>query len=458
MQEPYNQSSLYEQFNIHFKASFQIKKGDKLLLAISGGLDSMVLLHLISQLGLDFELAHCNFQLRGSESESDMGFVQEASEIYGVHAHIKSFDTQAYANTHKGSIQMAARDLRYQFFGELMQEHSFRYLVTAHHADDNLETFLINLSRGSGLDGLCGIPEKNGNIIRPLLPFVRHEIKAYAIENNIRWRDDSSNQEKKYLRNKIRHDLVPLLKELNPSFMDTFSNSLMHLKGSKMIIDDTMDQLRNSIIDQTVNDDTEVIRFKVSELSTIADNTAYLYQLFYPYGFHQFDDIKSLIAGQSGKQVLSKSHRLLKNREHLLLTRVSDQPKNDSSIIIENIDDSYTFNEHVLTLESLDAKKFANPLEEDQGHHIAYFDKEALEFPLSVRKWKKGDYFYPLGMTGKKKLSKFFKDEKYSLLEKENIWLLCSANHIIWVIGKRMDDRYKISNKTKNILKASFTT
>ena len=144
--------------------------------------------------------------------------------------------------------------------------------------------------------------------------------------------------------------------------------------------------------------------------------------------------------------------------EHLLVTRVSDQPKGSSSMIIEDADESYTCNELVLTLESLDAKKFTNPLEVDQGHHIAYFDKEALEFPLSVRKWKKGDYFYPLGMTGKKKLSKFFKDEKYSLLEKENIWLLCSANHIIWVIGKRMDDRYKISNKTKNILKASFTT
>ena len=448
---------MYEQFKIHFKENFQIVEGEILLLAISGGVDSMVLFHLFSKLGLDFQVAHCNFGLRGDDSDHDASFVQDIADQYGVPLHSVRFDTEVYAKLHKCSIQVAARELRYNYFEELMLKKEMHYLATAHHADDNLETFFINLSRGTGLDGLCGIPEKSNAILRPLLPFSRLEIETFARHNNIKWREDRSNQDKKYLRNKIRHDLIPLLKELNPYFLDTFSTTLENLKGSRLIIDDTMTKLRSAILEE---DDKEglLLRFKISELAKISDNRTYLYQLFYPYGFHQYDDIKSLIEGQSGKQVLSSSHRLIKDREHLLLSSLSDLNKPNRLFHIDDKDDSYAIDKHFLEIASLkaDKNKFNDVL--DQRPNVAFFDKDALDFPLYVRKWEKGDYFYPFGMKGKKKLSKYFKDEKFSLLEKENIWLLCSGTQIIWLIGKRIDDRYKVSKHSKNILKASFKT
>ena len=350
---------------------------------------------------------------------------------------------------------MAARELRYNWFQEIVAKNEFDYLLTAHHADDSLETFFINLSRGTGIDGLIGIPENTSWLIRPLLAFTKKEIESYGNENGLAWREDHSNDDTKYLRNKIRKELIPVLKELNPTFMDSFSSTIDHLSGSRKIINDKMDEVRKEVIETSSANLEEGIKFNIKQLLNYSDNTAYLYQIFYPYGFRQWKDIRSLLKAQSGKQLYSKTHRIIKHGHYLLLsTRSENIDQSDSFEIFED-QQFLSLEQGTIKLESL----------ESDGHfkinkdiRTAQFDKDLLRFPLIVRKWRKGDYFCPIGMKGKKKLSDFFKDEKYSLLQKENIWLLCSGENIIWLIGKRIDNRYKVTDKTKFILNASLET
>lgn len=449
---------MFKRFKIHLEENFPELQSKKILLAVSGGIDSMVLLHLLSKLKVDLYLAHCNFNLRGKESLDDQKFVQSEAKKYGFSLHLNHFDTNRYADQHKCSIQMAARELRYDWFHELLEDKGYDFLVTAHHADDNLETFFINLSRGTGLEGLTGIPEKSDIILRPLLPFGKEEIKNYALENQLSWREDLSNLDNKYLRNKIRNELIPILKEINPSFLGSFSKTVDHLQGSRRIVRDRLKTINENLIIKSEDPESSVVVFDIHELSKLSNNSAYLYELFYPYGFNQWQDIRSLVTGPSGKLIYSKTHRLLKNREHLLLNEI--QKKDSSSPIFSIREDT-----SILDLEEISLNFSTNSLSPsgprtkfDQSSERAHFDKDLLTFPLEVRKWEKGDYFYPIGMKGKKKLSKFFKDEKYSLFQKENIWLLCSGQEIIWVIGKRMDDRFKISDKTKSILKVTLQT
>ena len=447
--------SLYNRFQIHINQSFPNLKEKKLLLAISGGIDSMVLCDLLDRLNFPFALAHCNFNLRGEKSDQDEAFVQEEAlkrkkEIYTV-----SFDTKDFAQQHKVSIQMAARALRYNWFQEIVAKNEFDYLLTAHHADDSLETFFINLSRGTGIDGLIGIPENTNWLIRPLLPFAKNEIETYAKENGLAWREDHSNEDTKYLRNKIRKELIPVLKELNPTFMDSFSSTIENLLGSRNIINDKMDEVRKEVIESSSANHEEGIKFNIKKLLNYSDNTAYLYHIFYPYGFRQWKDIRSLLKAQSGKQLYSKTHRIIKHGNYLLLATRSEKIDQPDAFEICEDQQFLRFAKEVIKLESL----------QSDGHYkinkdirTAQFDKDLLRFPLIVRKWQKGDYFCPIGIKGKKKLSDFFKDEKYSLLQKENIWLLCSGENIIWLIGKRIDNRYKVTDKTKFILNASLET
>lgn len=425
------------------------------MLAVSGGVDSMVLCDLLDRLNFRFALAHCNFNLRGEMSDQDEAFVQEEALKRKKEIHTISFDTKDFAQKQKVSIQMAARELRYNWFQEIVAKNEFDYLLTAHHADDSLETFFINLSRGTGIDGLIGIPENTSWLIRPLLAFTKKEIESYGNENGLAWREDHSNDDTKYLRNKIRKELIPVLKELNPTFMDSFSSTIDHLSGSRKIINDKMDEVRKEVIETSSANLEEGIKINIKLLLNYSDNTAYLYQIFYPYGFRQWKDIRSLLKAQSGKQLYSKTHRIIKHGHYLLLsTRSENIDQSDSFEIFED-QQFLSLEQGTIKLESL----------ESDGHfkinkdiRTAQFNKDLLRFPLIVRKWRKGDYFCPIGMKGKKKLSDFFKDEKYSLLQKENIWLLCSGENIIWLIGKRIDNRYKVTDKTKFILNASLET
>ena len=441
--------------------SFSFLKGKKLLVASSGGIDSMVLTHLLSKLDYQISLAHCNFHLRGKESDLDETFVVQTAKSIQIPHHIISFDTKEYAKEKNISIQMAARDLRYTWFEKLLQNQDLDFLLTAHHADDNLETFLINFSRGTGLEGLTGIPAINNKIIRTLLPFSRKEIEQYAKENKISWREDQSNKETKYLRNKLRHELIPLLKELNPSLLESFNKTVDHLDGSNQLVKDRIKELKKEIEIK----DGENSKFKIQNLELLNNPKAYLYELLKDYGFTQWEDVLSLLHAQTGKQVVSKTHRLLKHREYLIVSPLSIE---SNQLKKHKIDDSTT---NIKINNSLDNKKDLllnlQQISNDENHipdikntspNIVIIDKDLLKFPLIVRKWDNGDYFYPFGLQGRKKLSKYFKDEKMSLLEKENIWLLCSKNEIVWVIGKRLDDRYKITNKTKNTLKITLKT
>ncbi len=449
---------MFDHLKIHLEKNFQEIGSKKLLLAISGGVDSMVLLDLLSKMEMKLSLAHCNFDLRGEDSDKDEALIRLEAEKYDLNLDSIRFDTKEYARLHKCSIQMAARDLRYSWFEDLLREKEYDYLLTAHHADDNMETFFINLSRGTGIDGLCGIPEKSNHILRPLLPFSKKEIISYATEQGLNWREDLSNQDSKYLRNKIRTEMIPLLLDINPSFIETFESTLNNLQGSRNIVNDRMKIVKAMVIEQGDTANSSLTRFKVKNLSELADNSAYLHQLFHPYGFKQYEDIRSLLEAQTGKQLYSKSHRLLKDRNYLLLSKISENDIDHTDILLNENETSVALEGVQLKMESIILTKPWSFEHISLSPETAYFDKNLLVYPLSVRKWKKGDYFYPIGMSGRKKLSKFFKDEKYSLLEKENIWLLCSGTQIIWVIGKRMDDRFKVSNKTKNILKATLYT
>lgn len=426
----------------HITKNLPFLRDKKLLIAISGGLDSVVLAHVFHELQYAIGLAHCNFNLRGAESDGDEEFVKTLAKQLNTQLFTKQFATEVYANESKESIQMAARSLRYTWFKEIASQHEYDYILTAHHADDALETFLINLSRGTGIDGLTGIPEINGNIIRPLLPYTRMNLQEYATSKSIQWREDSSNASTKYIRNKIRHQIVPLLKELHPTFMENFKVTQEHLQGSKQIIEASIQNIQNDILKETEDGGFKI---NIDALKAIKNYEVYLYELLNKYGFNATDEILTLIKGQSGKQLFSGKYRLIKNRDFLLLQNLEKTNDACETLIINN---TKTELKKPIHLKVEEVSKVT-----DKGNDVLYINKEKLKFPLIVRKWKNGDYFYPFGMQGKKKISKFFKDEKYSLIDKENQWLLCAEDQIIWVIGKRSDNRYRLTKPTKTIIK-----
>ena len=433
---------MQEQFETHIKKQLSFLTNSKLLVAVSGGVDSIVLAHLCKQLHLNIGIAHCNFKLRGTASDEDAKFVSDFAKKLRIPFHEIDFDTEKYSKEEKLSIQMAARKLRYQWFNELVALHDYQYIITAHHLDDSLETFLINFLRGTGLQGLTGIPEQNNNIVRPLLPFKRDDIEQYAKAHEIAWREDASNAETKYLRNNLRLEVIPKLKDLNPELYTSFSKTISHLQASQKIVNQTVSKLANEVISLEGNGvkKINIERLKENDLSEV-----YLFELLKPFGFTAWEDIKDLMYAQSGKQIHSESHRLIKDRAYLLLERKFSKTKNEE---LYHIFQRTTQLEVPIHLEFETTTSF-----DFNDDNKVFLDKDVLKFPLQLRKWKKGDYFYPLGMMGKKKLSKFFKDEKMSILDKEVQWLLCSDDRIVWVIGKRLDNRFRITEQSENILK-----
>jgi tRNA(Ile)-lysidine synthase len=431
---------MLNQFQYHITNRFSFIKGKRFLLATSGGIDSMVLLHLFYQSNFQIAVAHCNFQLRGDESDADAVFVKKECEKLKVPIFIKNFETTNYAKNKKLSTQVAARNLRYNWFEQILIEENFDYIVTAHHQDDNVETFLINFIRGTGIEGLTGIPAQNEKIIRPLLPFSRKEIETFAKKNKIQWREDSSNVSNNYLRNKIRHDIIPIIKELNASFLNSFQNTIQHIQASKSLVDDASKMVYKQVVQE--NDDK--ISINLDLLLKYQNYKAYLHHWLQPYGFAAWNDVYDLIHSQTGKKVLSETHELLKNRNQFLLYPISNSNSYDTFDIDIN-------QKEVNFPIKLSLCNVSNISIEDSN--CIFVDQDKLQFPIQVRKWHIGDIFYPKGMEGKKKLSKFFKDEKYSLFDKINTWLLCSNNEIVWVINKRQDNRFVANNSTKNILK-----
>lgn len=425
----------------HLNKNLNYLKEKKLLLAVSGGIDSMVLVHLFQQLDYDITLAHCNFSLRGEESDGDEKFIRDYAKKNSIKINVTTFDTKRFSADNKVSIQIAARQLRYAWFKELLLNQQLDYLLTAHHLDDSVETFLINFTRGTGLEGLTGIPENNDKIVRPLLPFTRAEIEAYVAENNIDWREDSSNASIKYLRNKIRHEVVPILKSLNPSFADSFTQTIANLKQAQSMVEDAA----VIIYRQVVTDLDNQKRINILQLKRLPNYKAYLYQWLNLLGFTAWEDVYSLVDAMAGKYVTSANYRILKDRDVLIVEPIQPDDTNVYEIG-ENV--QKTTNPIGLKLQIVNSKDII------ATKNAIFVNNELIKFPLMVRKWQEGEYFYPAGMNGlKKKVSKYFKDEKMSLSEKENTWLLCSQTDIIWVIGKRADERFKVTDATTQILK-----
>ncbi|TVZ56082.1 tRNA(Ile)-lysidine synthase [Lutibacter sp. Hel_I_33_5] len=441
---------MLQEFQKHIDTNFPFLRDKKLLIAISGGLDSVVLTELLHKLNFDISLAHCNFKLREKESDLDEEFVISLGEKLDLKTFAIQFNTEEYSTKNKVSTQIAARELRYSWFDDLIEEHHFDFLLTAHHANDNLETFLINLTRGTGLDGLTGIPVINGKIVRPLLVFSREEITHYATDNKIEWREDKSNASTKYIRNKIRHQVVPILKEINPSLLETFAKTSENLQESNQIIEDSIEKITSEVIEKDFSSELEMIKVDIKKIKQLSNPKAYLYQLLKSYEYTEWNDVYGLLDGQSGKQVLSKTHRLIKDREFLLLTKKKpfDCAQGDKYYIAK--DELEISSPIHLTFKESNQNSSAEK-------NCIDVDKDLLKFPLIVRKWQKGDYFYPVGMQGKKKLSKYFKDEKFSLINKEQTWLLCNNdNDIIWIINKRQDRRFSTNKTTENKIEITF--
>lgn len=428
----------------HIQQNLSFLKDKKLLLAVSGGIDSMVLVDLFYKLKYDVAVAHCNFQLRGQESDDDEEFVKLQVEKLNLPLFIQKFDTKKFAEQKKLSIQVVARNLRYDWFYTLLVNQNFDFIITAHHLDDSIETFLINFTRGTGLEGLTGIPIQNDKIIRPLLAFSREEIVAYAKQNDIKWREDSSNSTDKYWRNKLRHDVIPVLKELNPSLLPSFQNTIDSLQQSHSLVKDASKNMYQKVVTEEEHH-TEI---DLTKLLKLPNHKAYLFQWLQPFGFTDWKAVYDLIEANSGKQVFSETHILLKNRNTLLLSPKQTRENNEVFWVEKNQ------NEVKVPLKL----RFCNVSDiSTQGTNTIFVDEDKLSFPLTIRRWEEGDVFYPFGMKGKKKLSKYFKDEKLSLIEKSKVWLLCSDNQIIWVIGKRQDERFKITKQTTKILQINFT-
>lgn len=442
-------------FNTYIKKEKLFSKTDKILLTVSGGIDSVVMCELFHTAGLKFGIAHCNFQLRADESDGDENFVEELAEKYGVQFHSVSFDTSTFAKKNKLSIQLAARKLRYEWFEEIRTQFDYSFIATAHHQDDSIETFFINLIRGTGIAGLHGILPKQNNIIRPLLFTNKEQIEIFAKKNKLKYREDSSNASDKYLRNKIRHKLIPLLKELNPDISQTISEDIQRLSGTEKIYKKEIENKRSKI----VKEDKNGIQVSIKELKKLNPIEPYLFEFLYPLGFNSttVDEIIESLNGQSGKQFFSATHRLIKDRDFLLVGRMEsgerrvengEKRKLDNTLLIKKNQTKIILDDYKLNIKT----KLKTPnsvLRSPDSSANIDFDK--LKFPLKIRKWEKGDTFYPLGMKGKKKLSDFFIDKKISISEKENTLLLTSKNEIVWVIGLRLDDRFKVTDKTKKI-------
>ncbi len=409
----------------------------KPLLAVSGGLDSMVMAHLFHSCGYTFAVAHVNFQLRGMESDGDEQFVKDWCQHRQIPFYSARFETNNYATENKLSIQMAARELRYRWFDEVLTKGSFHFIATAHHLSDSLETVLINLTRGSGIEGMAGIAPKSGNRIRPLLFATRSEIESYAAKNEISWREDSSNLTDDYQRNFIRHHIVPQLQKLNPSLEETFRETSTRIQGDLAILKNVLAEWMKLHVHQ----EGEITRINKHGILP-GEGNAYLWHYIRQFGFSysQSEDILRALSGQSGKQFISNTHKLVIDRDFLILTPVSQIFE---EVIIEAIQETAVLGSLQLLIEPIEE------LTSSTDTQLAIVDFEKVNFPLVWRKWKAGDFFYPLGMTHRKKISDFLIDSKISRGEKDFVTILESAGEIVWVVGHRIDNRFRLTPESR---------
>ncbi|HXD94160.1 MAG TPA: tRNA lysidine(34) synthetase TilS [Bacteroidia bacterium] len=420
-------------------------KNDHLLVAVSGGADSMSLCSLLTKAGFTYCVAHCNFNLRGKEADNDEKFVLEYCKKNKIKCFAKKFKTAIYANNKGISIQMAARELRYTWFNELVTEHNFDYLLTAHHANDNIETFFINLLRGSGINGLKAILPKKDKLIRPLLFATRAEIENYMAENKVLYREDSSNREDKYLRNHLRLQIIPALKKINPSFEKTISSEIEILQQTNLILQKEVEKQQKKLL---IKEET-FYKINIKKLLNTTAPKLVLFELIKDFGFNtaQSNDIYNGLKAQSGKVFTSYTDVIIKDRDFLFIKKKEEAIPSDFFI-----DKKTTLLKSPLKIKVDFIKGNLNSIpKKDFTPTKAFMDADKLTFPLLLNKWQIGDKFKPLGMKGLKKVSDFFTAEKATLFDKQNQWILRCNNDIVWLVGKRVDDRFKVSTSTKKI-------
>ena len=416
----------------------------KLIVGVSGGADSVFLIHALYELDYSCIIAHCNFHLRGEESNRDALFVKSLAEKLNLPFRSIDFQTEEYASEQKISIEMAARELRYHWFAGLKEKEEADCIAIAHHSDDVVETFLINMTRGTGIHGLTGIKPKKGDIVRPLLTLSREEIVEYLQQKNIPFVEDSTNKETIYIRNKFRNHIIPLLQTINPAFKESVLQTVRHLQQAENFMEDQLKSIKKDLIIEEKNG----CRISIGKLKEENSPVFVLYELLYPYGFSAsvINDIYNGLDGTSGKQYISEKYRILKDREWLLLS-----DRNQEISITYSIKDMDTTIENPLKM-TITCEEKSPDFAIIKDKRFCCLDVDKLVFPLEIRRWERGDTFVPFGMKNRKKVSDFFIDQRFSMLQKEQAWLLLSGGEIVWIIGERSDDRFKIDSKTKKIM------
>jgi len=439
--------NLLLQFQNSIKQQNLFSTKDKLLLAVSGGIDSVVLCELCKRAGYNFVIAHCNFQLRGEESDRDELFVRQLAKKYGVEAEVKKFDTDKFAAENKLSTQEAARELRYSWFKELINQSSdtpINIVLTAHHADDNNETLLMNFFRGTGLHGLTGIPPSINYIRRPLLSFFKAELLDFAQENKLEFVEDSSNQSSKYTRNFFRNEIIPAISKVYPQVKDNLQDNINRFKEIESLYQFSVGELKKNLCKQKGKE----VHIPVKQLMAY-NNRALIYEIISAYGFNekQVDEVIKLAESDSGKYIQSPTadYRIIKHRHWFIISPVV--AIESGNLIIEAGVKEIVFSLGTLHIET--TLNLISPKARQTSNEAVLLDAKEIQFPLLLRKRKTSDYFYPLGMKKKKKLNRFLIDLKLSAPEKEKVWVIESNQRIIWVVGYRIDERFKITENTK---------
>lgn len=428
----------------YIEANNLIGKNEMVLLAVSGGIDSMVMADLFISSGLQAGIAHCNFCLRARESDKDENLVRKYAEEHKIPFYTIRFETKEYAIKNGISIQMAARDLRYEWFEKIRKENGYGSTAVAHNLNDNIETLLINLVRGTGISGLTGMKNTGNRIIRPLLFATRHIIEEYCHERHIKFREDQSNAETKYTRNKVRHLVIPILKEINPSIEFTLNETAERLSGINEIVSGVIEDIRKDVSIQVKNS----ISFNINKLKPLLNNKTIIFELFRSFGVSgtNVKDLIKIIGGRTGGQLFTHTHRLVKNRKEIIVSALSEY--GNEAYIAGSVSELKLVPGIVSVRISSVTKSFRIPSRPES----ACLDLNAISFPLIIRKWHPGDFFYPFGMEQKKKLSDYFTDRKYSRIDKEKAYILESDGKIAWILGERIDNRFRISVDTKKAL------
>ncbi len=435
---------MLKQFEAFVNREHLYAEGQQVLLAVSGGRDSVTLCELTARMGQPFAIAHCNFHLRPGDCDRDEAFVRQLADHYNVPIHVVEFDTSAYAQRQGLSIEEAARQQRYDYFEQLCEQEGYPCIATAHHRDDAIETFFINLLRGTGISGLQGIPLRRGKIVRPLLCFSRADIDGFVAENHLPYVDDHTNSETLFLRNRIRLQLIPLLRQWSPSFDDVMSGNLQHLHDAALIYKHQIDSFRQNLL----LPEGDGWSIPIEPLRQLPAASSVLFELLHPYGFTTsvVDEVYNALDTQSGARFFSPQFQLVKDRDRLYLYPLGEE---SPSTYIIPVDSSAVQEPLPLTF----CREAPPALPVKLSPNEALFDAERLSLPLHLRRWRQGDRFHPYGMKGSRLVSDLFTEAKLNRVAKGRQWLLCDAeDNILWVVGLRTSAKCIVTTETREVL------